>query len=204
MTRPTTASRRPGAAGPGELRPPHRGVQQGRCDAARPEGEAIVVSARSGDGTSSACANACSNWPAGTPSPKAYSSRARATCRRCAARASIWPGRRAGRAGRRGARSARRGTAPRARCLWRDHRRLHGRRPARRDLRPLLYREVKRCIAARARVEALVTAADNASTTKARQRSTRNTMDIAPLVQAMQTLNAEDAFPPASRWTSGA
>ena len=74
---------------------------------------------------------------------KACSSRAHAMFRRCSAHADASRARaRAGARQRPGARPARRGASPCAQRARRDHRRVHVGRSARRDLQPLLHREV--------------------------------------------------------------
>ena len=117
-----------------------------KVDAAAPRRrshDGLALSAAHRRRASTRCARGCSNSPAGRPRPKASSSPARATSQALAARrARTWPRGGARRARRRRARAAGRGAAPGARRARRDHRRVQRRRPAGRDLRPLLHRQV--------------------------------------------------------------
>ena len=194
MTRPTAASRRC-AAGPANPAA-GAGVQQGRCDASASRGRgAIVVSARSGDGHSALARTPARTGRLARPARRRIhrAHAPRAALRRTRehlARPTRWPRR-----------------ATRALDLLAEELRLahdalgeitgaFGRRPARRDLRPLLYRGAKPASPPVRGLRRPVTAVDNASTTKARQRSTRNTMDIAPLVQAMPRSTRKTPAPP--------
>ena len=90
-----------------------------------------------------AAAAAAAKSRAGSRRPKACTSRASAMCRRCGASRPIWPQAAAHLAAQApGAGTAGRGAAPGAERAQRDHRRVHVRRSAGRDLLEFLHREI--------------------------------------------------------------